>query len=819
MMSEQPAVGYIPAPVIELHSGILFNIVIGLLVFLGAILAAWLIFTRCEKGPGKNPFVLFLTSLGFYWLLVTVGNFYQYINLLEYIPWSAYLIKGASVLPFVFLAYYLCTQVFENNLLVRGTTFIYSLIAIAYVYLAATVDAAANTATYWGVQWQVSGMALEVFRNGLILPLAIAAGFLILESLYSLIIEKSPVNISLYLASIIFITVEFFQTGIKEVSWQGMLSRLAYVFIAFLVYLYFNEMQKGDQFIAREENVVYRRMPRIPYFVKLLLIFVIISLIPIIISSLLMFVSFKEIIDLYIYKPLLWNLKVSREAFLTALATVQIQAIFLMVLTGTIVLAASVIVSRSIARSLQTISKGMDMVSKGDFSFKIRQESNDEVGDVVNYFNDMSAQIKRSRELIEAWNKELEKKVAERTEDLRALFNISKSIGSSLDIDLLFGKTIDQLLPILKVNIYAMLLSDEKGKFSVRFSQGINERLEKVEVSAGLLGEAVDKNETIFSENTLNDPRCKGDFYKKFGAKSIIVTPLRAKGNTRGILCLGTKEYHKFSKERDVNLLSTISDQLAIAVENVGIYEKEKAAVERLTELDVMKNEFISMVSHELRTPVTAVDGYVSLFLNGTLGALTDDQKQYLSLVKDNGQRLLSIINRLLDFSQIESGHFKLAKELVSMDDILNTVEEVMKPLALKYKAELRMNLKAKNDKFMGDRNKIIEVVVNLLENALKFTKENDLPKIEVSTKNRGDYIQVEVADRGVGIGKEYLEKVFNKFYQIEDTMTRKAGGVGLGLAIAKEIIAGHKGKIWVESGGKGTGSRFIFEVPVAEKK
>ncbi|MEA3493941.1 MAG: ATP-binding protein [Candidatus Margulisiibacteriota bacterium] len=818
MMSEQPVVGYVPAPIIELHSGVLFNVAIGLLVFLCSIFAAWVILTRCDKTSGKNLFVLFLASLGLYWLLISVGNIYQFLNLLEYIPWIAYLIKGISILPFVLLAYYLCTQLFENEFLVGAGTFIYFLVCSAYVYMTITVDGTANTATYWGVQWQVSGMALELFRNGLILPLVIAAGFLLLENLYSLVIERIPVNISLYLASLVFIFVEFIQTGAKEVSWEGVLSRLAYVFIVLLVYIYYVEMQKGSKFVDREENVVYRRMPRIPYFVKLLLIFIVISLIPITISSLLIFVSFKEIIDLYIYKPLLWNLKVSREAFLAALSSIQIQAIFLMLLTGTIVLVVSVIVSRSISRSLGTISKGMDKLSRGDYSFKIRRDSNDEVGDLINYFNDMSAQIKRSRELVEAWNKELEKKVAERTEDLRALFNISKSIGSSLDIELLFSKTMEQLLPILKVNVYAMLMAGEKGSFTVRFSQGVKELPEKVEVQTGILGEACSKNEIIFSENVLDDPRCKGDFYKKLGLRSIIIVPLRAKGNTRGILCLGTKEYHKFSKERDVNLLSTISDQLAIALENAGIYEKEKAAVERLTQLDVMKNEFISMVSHELRTPITAVDGYISLFLNGTLGALTEDQKKYLSMVKDNGQRLLNIINRLLDFSLIEASRFKIAKELVSMDDILYTVEAVVKPIIIKYKAEFKMNLKAKNDKFMGDRNKMIEVLVNLIENALKFTVENEAPKIEASTKNTGDYLRVEVADKGIGIEKEYFEKVFNKYYQVEDTMTRKAGGVGLGLAIVKEVIAGHKGKIWIESGGKGKGSKFIFEVPVAEK-
>jgi len=232
-----------------------------------------------------------------------------------------------------------------------------------------------------------------------------------------------------------------------------------------------------------------------------------------------------------------------------------------------------------------------------------------------------------------------------------------------------------------------------------------------------------------------------------------------------------------------------------------------------------MKNEFISMVSHELRTPITSIDGYVSLFLAGALGPLSEDQKKQLGIIRENDQRLLGLINRLLDFSSMEMGRFSIKRELVSIHAVIQSAVETLKPQIEKKKAGVNLKLSAQNMNFMGDRDKTGEVIINLIENALKFGKEGEPLMIEIITRDADNFIQVEVADNGLGIEREHLEKIFNKFYQVEETLTRRAGGVGLGLAIVKEIVGNHQGKIWAESEGKGKGSRFIFTLPVAEKK
>ena len=304
------------------------------------------------------------------------------------------------------------------------------------------------------------------------------------------------------------------------------------------------------------------------------------------------------------------------------------------------------------------------------------------------------------------------------------------------------------------------------------------------------------------------------EFFKKLGVRSLIITPLRSEG----ILIIGNNTLRKYSEEREINLLATLADQLATAIENVGIYEKERDAVARLTELDRIKNEFMSMVSHELRTPIVPIKGYATLMQASKLGEVSDKQKQGLDVILNNTEQLLVILDSLLDFAKIESGTFVVEKKLVSIHQIIETMLKTKQPFFAEKQVEVKTDLKAKNHKVMGDTQRLSEVLHNLLDNSIKFKGEESSLKIEVATRNVGNYVQVEIKDNGIGIESEQLERVFNKFYQVEPTMTRKVGGVGLGLAIIKEIIGKHQGKVWAESAGKGKGTKLIFTLPTAER-
>jgi len=740
MWGEGQIFGYVPTPALGLQTGNLYNVAVSLFVAISFLYAAWTIYDRVRE----KTYVLFLSSVGFYWFLVAICNFLSWLNVLSYFAWLVYPLKILSVFSLTILAYYFGQGIFrKRKSLPLLFAFYYVLAGISYLILTFLQDGVLRTVSYWGVQWQVGTQPLLVYQVFLLLPLGMMAIYLIGRGIwYTVLLKMEKSNFTLCLGTLMFTLLEFVQAEAVTVTWPRLFLRLVYVVIAFGGYLFFVGRTVEKRFVPREEEVALPHFPRQPFFVKLFLLFIFLGVLPIMLSSFLLFLSFKEIIDLYIYKPLLWNLKASREVFLQALTNVQLQTLFSTLMLVLLVGIVSVIVASAISESLRRVVEGMKRVSQGDFSFKILPSSNDVIGDVINYFNVMSEEVKKARDLMSEWNRQLEIKVKERTEDLRILYDVAKAAGSSLDLELLLRRAIERLLPVLQAEAYALLLSTEQGGFEVRLTSNCRPE----------------------------------DFKGKEAPAGWTAVPLQTKGQTRGILMLKISALD----ERKSNLLATISEQLGVALENVLIYEKEKESVARLTELDRLKNEFISMVSHELRTPVTSADGYVSLFLTGVLGTLTEDQKNYLKIVRENNQRLLTLINRLLDFSQIESGRFSIKRELISMHEVIAAAVAQMKPQLEKKQAELNLKLEARHFNFMGDFEKMTEVFTNLIENALKFSKEEEKPKIEIVTRDAEDFLEVSVADNGIGIEKEYFDKIFNKFFQIEDTMTRKVGGVGL---------------------------------------
>ena len=228
-------------------------------------------------------------------------------------------------------------------------------------------------------------------------------------------------------------------------------------------------------------------------------------------------------------------------------------------------------------------------------------------------------------------------------------------------------------------------------------------------------------------------------------------------------------------------------------------------------EIDRMKTEFISTVSHELRTPLTTMKEFVSIILDGIAGNVTEEQKNYLNIIKNNINRLTRIINNLLDISKIEAGRVELKKERINIAKIIN--QEIPN---FKTQTEAKgINLKIEIPETMGDVfvdvDKIIQVYTNLMGNAVKFTPPGGTIRINVEEKD--GVIVSTVEDSGVGIAKEHLERIFDKFTQVDREPGSGERGTGLGLTISRGIIQMHKGKIWCES-ELGAGSKFIFTLP-----
>ncbi|EKE02415.1 MAG: multi-sensor signal transduction histidine kinase [uncultured bacterium] len=293
----------------------------------------------------------------------------------------------------------------------------------------------------------------------------------------------------------------------------------------------------------------------------------------------------------------------------------------------------------------------------------------------------------------------------------------------------------------------------------------------------------------------------------------------------------------EFSGE-DSTCFQTVVKQVSLPLESAILYEEIKKTNIKLEKLEKLKSEFISIVSHELRTPLTSIKNSLDIMLTGKTGEITATQDNFLSIAKRNVDRLSGIINDLLDLSKIEAGKMEYRFKPLNILEPIQFVISTFESLAEKKSIKLSLNIADELPQMYGDINRIEQVLSNLLSNAIKFTPESgeikisakkvkadsidtslfykDPSTINLKHQNRlkGDYVKISIEDSGIGINEIDIPKVFDKFQQIESSLSREVGGTGLGLPIAKQLIEAHRGEIWLESEPQ-KGSTFSFVLPV----
>ena len=281
----------------------------------------------------------------------------------------------------------------------------------------------------------------------------------------------------------------------------------------------------------------------------------------------------------------------------------------------------------------------------------------------------------------------------------------------------------------------------------------------------------------------------------------------------------------------DATCFQTIAQQVSLPLKSATLYQEIIEANTKLAKLEKLKSEFISIVSHELRTPLTSIKNSLDILMSGRCGEITQSADKFLSMAMRNVQRLSGIINDLLDLSKIEAGkmdfHFVPTNINTVIEYVKSTLSEVAKTKGLTIITDQDNSI----PDTIADPQRLEQVLANLVSNAIKFTPENKTITISsklVNSKNihindyfkdtinlsEGDYVLVSVKDEGIGIAEKDLLHAFDKFAQIENSLSRKAGGTGLGLPIAKQLLDAHKGAIWCDS-ELNKGSEFYFVIPV----
>ncbi len=235
--------------------------------------------------------------------------------------------------------------------------------------------------------------------------------------------------------------------------------------------------------------------------------------------------------------------------------------------------------------------------------------------------------------------------------------------------------------------------------------------------------------------------------------------------------------------------------------------------VTRDKQVDAMKNQLLSTVSHELRTPLASIKGFATTLLRQDVRWDEATQREFLRIIEEESNRLEELIDNLLDMSQVEAGALRIHREPMYLRRIVReAVEQAQRRTEAHW---FVMDLASELPRVWADPRRVRQVLNNLLENAIKYAPNGG--QVTVTCEVEGDFVITSVADQGQGISPEFLERVFDRFFQVDGASTRKTGGSGLGLAISKGIIEAHGGTIWAES-QVGQGSVFRFSLPIVKE-
>ncbi len=491
-----------------------------------------------------------------------------------------------------------------------------------------------------------------------------------------------------------------------------------------------------------------------------------------------------------------------------------------------------VITKRYISRPLLKLQESASLIAQGDLDTFIDKDSRGEIGILAEHLDAMRGSIKQlfeelreSKQQLEEYSRTLEQKVEARTrelarsvEELKALGEVSQAVSSTLDLEVVLSSIVRHAVQLSKADAGTIYEFDEaKRVFVPRINYGVSQDFIEAIREAGLhvgdetvIGRAAIKRGPDQIPDLDKVPDYPLPYVRRAGFRALLALPLLRENRLIGGLIVRRKAAGEFP-EPILELLQTFAAQSVLAIHNARLFREIEEKGREIEIANKHKSEFLANMSHELRTPLNAILGYTELILDRIYGEVPVKIKEALERLEKNGRHLLGLINDVLDLSKIEAGQLTLNLGEYSMGEVVQTVFTSVEALAADKKLELKVMIPTDLPSGKGDEQRIAQVLLNLVGNAIKFTESG---KITVKVNVSNETFLVSVSDTGPGLSEADQIRVFKEFHQADGSSTRKKGGTGLGLSIAKRIIEMHGGRIWVES-TLGKGSTFGFVLPV----
>ncbi len=405
---------------------------------------------------------------------------------------------------------------------------------------------------------------------------------------------------------------------------------------------------------------------------------------------------------------------------------------------------------------------------------------------------------------------------------LSRLMKVGTAISSELDLDALL-RTISQTTShLLQAERSTVFLADRaRGELWSRVAEGLDHQEIRIPMHAGIAGSVATTGTPVRINDAYTDPRFNPEVDKRTGFRThnILCAPMRnARGQVIGVFQVLNKRGGDFTA-LDEQLLASLSSQAAVAIENAQLYDEVQRAYTQLQVLDKMKSDFLSTVSHELRTPLAPVLGYAEILLAGSMGQLPAGCRRGVEAIAESGKRLHAIVESLLTFVRLDQGEVALSREPVDLALVMHKVVEAFHAKANERRLRLSVEAAEALPQVLADPQELQTALTHLVDNATKFTLAGGQVTVAATPRVAPDGklgVEIAVRDTGIGIPGDLHNKVFERFYQMDGSLTRKFGGMGIGLAVVRQIIEAHGSHIALES-EPGKGSTFRFVLPVAD--